>query len=655
MRRLLTGSLVLSVGIVPVLLVQPVLPRLTAAKPHPVATSESSISLGDFASPAAGVRAVMVKPDDSALSDDSQQRLKNALGHVSAPNVLRESAAGSTALHAITIHREVTRGFSAVGVTWRNDPAVGAVSIAVRAKDTHGKWSSGITSDAPDAQGRNGVGRRGAEMLWTGPSVGVDITVTPVTGAPPRDLKVDLIDPGTSAADADPDGAQPTARADAGLARPAYYGRASWGADERMMTWPPDYTPTLKAAVLHHTVNTNSYTAAEVPAMIRAIYHYHAISHGWGDIGYNAIVDRFGRLWEGRYGGFARSVIGAHAGGFNSYTAGISMLGDFSSIDVPAAMRETIARYISWKFSFWGIDPNGTTVLTGGPNTRYDHVVTIRVPTIFPHRQTSLTACPGEGGMRALPWIRSRVKQLMGAWASPTGMHANPATFDPATATWHFITRDVHYGNPGDTPIAMDTDGDGNKEMGTFRDGIWQMMNRPSIHFGSAGDVPTPGYFVTYSQQTYSFWRPSNGTWYVFGRPITSIGHPGDIAVPADYNGDGVTDMAVFQPSTATWTIQGQAPFVFGHPGDIPVAGDFNHDGKAEPTVFTQSTATWSARGLWTTTYGTAGDIPVPMRWSNDDATDVVVWRPSTATWYAQWHGGAVTHGPSNQIPVVFD
>ena len=68
---------------------------------------------------------------------------------------------------------------------------------------------------------------------------------------------------------------------------------------------------------------------------MRSIYRYHAVSRGWGDIGYNVLVDKFGRLWEGRYGGLASTVIGAHAGGFNTYTFGVSMLGNYDVVRRP--------------------------------------------------------------------------------------------------------------------------------------------------------------------------------------------------------------------------------------------------------------------------------------------------------------------------------
>ena len=63
--------------------------------------------------------------------------------------------------------------------------------------------------------------------------------------------------------------------------------------------------------------------------MMRSIYAYHTQTRGWGDIGYNFIVDKFGRIFEGRYGGLTSTVIGAHAGGFNTDTFGVSMLGNY--------------------------------------------------------------------------------------------------------------------------------------------------------------------------------------------------------------------------------------------------------------------------------------------------------------------------------------
>ena len=117
------------------------------------------------------------------------------------------------------------------------------------------------------------------------------------------------------------------------------------------------------------------------------------------------LVDRFGRLWEGRYGGLSRPVVGAHTGGFNRYTAGIAV-----DRRPPHARRyrraviEAAARYTAWKLSLGpAVDPRGTVRLTGGGSTsRYPPDTTITVPRVFPHRQTNPTECPGNRGMDAL-------------------------------------------------------------------------------------------------------------------------------------------------------------------------------------------------------------------------------------------------------------
>jgi N-acetylmuramoyl-L-alanine amidase len=161
--------------------------------------------------------------------------------------------------------------------------------------------------------------------------------------------------------------------ATAATARPAIVSRKGWGAVESLRRAGPDYSSTVKAAVIHHTVKTNRYAPSESAALVRADYLYHVRSRGWNDIGYNFLVDRYGRVFEGRYGGITRAVLGAHAGGFNTYTTGVAMLGTFSSSRPPAAMLASLKRLLAWKLDLSHVDPAGKTTLrsAGGANVRY--------------------------------------------------------------------------------------------------------------------------------------------------------------------------------------------------------------------------------------------------------------------------------------------
>ena len=120
-------------------------------------------------------------------------------------------------------------------------------------------------------------------------------------------------------------------RVPAATAAPSIVPRLSWGADESIRRGPPSYAADVRFAIVHHTAGRNDYTRAEAPAIVKGIQLFHVQGNGWNDIGYNFLVDRFGTIYEGRFGGVDRNVIGAHALGFNTESVGIALLGTYGT------------------------------------------------------------------------------------------------------------------------------------------------------------------------------------------------------------------------------------------------------------------------------------------------------------------------------------
>jgi uncharacterized protein with LGFP repeats len=397
-RRLLVGLLAF-LGITGTILVVPVYAS-PGPEPEPVETSTEQLEMGSVEDPA---------PEAEVQEGTT------------------EPVAGVTdAAPTLTVSATDVAEFSLVGVTWDADPAVTDTVVQVRVQDAAGAWGDWTEVGTDDGEQAPGAGtdgevRGGTAPLWTGPSTAVEAELVTRSGAQPTDVRLDLVDPGDSAADATLSSPEITDTAHAAMTMPAVFSRAQWSADESIMGWDPEYAPTIKAATLHHTADTNNYTAEQVPAMMRSIYRYHAVSRGWGDIGYNVIVDKFGRLWEGRAGGLSRPVVGAHAGGFNTGTFGVSMLGTYETVAVPPGVVDAVSAIIAWKFSLHGVNPTGTTTLTsgGGGTARYAAGVRVNLPTIFGHRDVGSTSCPGNQGYARLGDIRGQVVARLAATQHP--------------------------------------------------------------------------------------------------------------------------------------------------------------------------------------------------------------------------------------------
>ncbi|WP_139978184.1 FG-GAP-like repeat-containing protein [Nocardioides litoris] len=345
--------------------------------------------------------------------------------------------------------QEVT-GYGAVGLTWQHGDVVpdDQIKVKARTRSSGGAWSRWTTMayhdehgpDPASAEGRRA--RPGTDELLVGRVGEVQVKVVTPASAPP-DLRLAVIDPGVPLATklekpaldtAKPTGAQAqpavatdvpdapadvpgatqsTSAGDVRLAaasytpRPVIYSRAQWGADERLRDKSSLRYHEVHAGFVHHTVNANNYQPADVPAILRGIYAYHTKSRGWSDVGYNFLVDKFGRIWEGRAGGIDRPVVGAHTLGYNDDSFAMSAIGNFDTAKPSAALVQAYGALFAWKLSLHGVSAASTR----------QYVTTKYFQAINGHRDAGSTACPGRYLYARIPDIRRLAAQAQVGFA----------------------------------------------------------------------------------------------------------------------------------------------------------------------------------------------------------------------------------------------
>lgn len=203
----------------------------------------------------------------------------------------------------------------------------------------------------------------------------------------------------------------------AGPGQPPIVARRAWALGAAHPKVAPAYG-TVQLAFVHHTENPDGYTAAEVPAMLRAIFAFHRYTHGWNDIGYNFVIDRFGRIFEARAGGIDEPVIGAQAGGYNAYSTGIAVLGTYSSQQISPAARAALEHLLAWKLSLHGAPLEGRVTVRVTPGgalySRYPANTPVSLPRVAGHRDADSTDCPGDALYGELQALRHAAVRLAG-------------------------------------------------------------------------------------------------------------------------------------------------------------------------------------------------------------------------------------------------
>ena len=289
--------------------------------------------------------------------------------------------------------------FDMVAVHWR-----GAGTVEFRTHMERGAWSAWQTADddvAPDATSTENRlrGWRLGSPAWTGTADAIRFrTVGRVTR-----LRAYYI---WSTPERTPARRLTIANA------PPIIPRLSWGADESIRRGKPLYATAIHFAVVHHTAGSNNYTAAQSGAIVRGIELYHVQGNGWNDIGYNFLVDKYGQVFEGRFGGVDKPVVGAHSLGFNRGSVGVAVLGGYGSRPISAAAKTSLERLLAWRLDLAHIDPLSTLTWPSGGNPRFPSGLPVLLRAISGHRDTNFTDCPGNALYAELPQIAKTVATL---------------------------------------------------------------------------------------------------------------------------------------------------------------------------------------------------------------------------------------------------
>jgi hypothetical protein len=345
-----------------------------------------------------------------------------------------------------------------------------------------------------------------------------------------------------------------------------------------LRTGSPGYSQ-AHIAYVHHTAGSNNYTSAQVPGIIRGIYAYHVKTNGWSDLGYNFLVDRFGRTWEGRAGGVDRAVIGAHTLAHNSWSFGVSAIGHYDATAVPTAVTTALTNLIAWKMSVHGMPATGTVYAKSKYYNR-----------ISGHRDAFSTECPGGQLYARLPALRSAVAARMGslpvtrvgrdldrAGQSDLVSYATPASGAPITGPVTVLRSAVR------DPLRWPTTVGGN----------WNTVRLAVLSPDVTGDG-RPDIIVQYPKGNNLRVYRGNGSGGVSGLTSSGSGWSAmkTLVAAGDQNGDGRNDlMAIgstgklgFYAGTGQGTFRPGVVVGSGWSGYTSVtgAGDLTGDGRPD-------------------------------------------------------------------------
>lgn len=207
-------------------------------------------------------------------------------------------------------------------------------------------------------------------------------------------------------------------KANATSSKPNIISRAAWGSPDPTGSafkgtdryWDPTYKATSQIFI-HHTVTSDYASQTDGASVVRAVWEYHANTRGWGDIGYNYLVDQAGNIYEGRAHG--DNATGGHVYEYNTGSSGVALLGCFhspdstcreinSNLNPPSgAMLDSLTTLLGWMTTRFEINPQAQHTFC-----KYNGTGCLTLNTITGHRDANATSCPGDLTVNVLQYIR---------------------------------------------------------------------------------------------------------------------------------------------------------------------------------------------------------------------------------------------------------
>ncbi len=298
--------------------------------------------------------------------------------------------------------------FTALGVHWSGSVGF-PVTVAVSFSADDVTYTDPVAVAASNDVGRpTRDGRTFADLVFTEPSSYVRYETADGDGASTQvaGLSFTYLDSTGGPLTFD---AQSGDVSTAAVTKPRIISRAEWGADEALRydkvgeIWEKEYVE-VEHIIIHHTDTPNFQDPF---AAMRSIYYYHTVTQGWGDIGYNYLVDFRGNIYEGRSGG--DNVVGGHAFQYAYGGAGIGVIGKFAFQDVTTAAQAAIVAITAYVGR--NLNPLGSADFLQVPN----------LPTIASHRDVNQSTCPGDYLYDDLPLIRQYVNEVINGGATNPG------------------------------------------------------------------------------------------------------------------------------------------------------------------------------------------------------------------------------------------